>query len=475
MVLNDVVTANCSQSMSDISEHPRQYQNFSHATSSHNSSGSSIRAVAENLVKSVLEAAVRRVCGEEGEKSAFLKIAGRRESKMDVTGGVEIAWNVPQTRERMDIWNEVCSSTGEGSEFDDSKSSREDDFLIDRDHQVSFGRNENGLMFNGIACDMEAERKSLARRMVLKCIRAACNEITSRELLGGSLESLVSCTKRMKIDSPPPPPSLFFDTACSSSSNSSKTEPTFPLHDRCLTPESIRREQVWKKRGMSESQEVNSLLDYNTSCHRFSTPCTKRESDRLCYGTGSAEGVIHVSRGGRGSIGSIVTCLNMMTIDGGFSEGEEEEEESEESERWIARIRKNVRFDVSSLPTYHQRKAVLRSPPLPPRSPSPLTISSDDHILDARAAANAGCIPEMDFYVIFHSSPLPSVCQKFLCSNMNEINILFHCWLFRDVPCDPSISVSDQLQMGVFAPQMVQPVHLELVDGGVPFYYMEQR
>ena len=84
-------------------------------------------------------------------------------------------------------------------------------------------------------------------------------------------------------------------------------------------------------------------------------------------------------------------------------------------------------------------------------------------------------IPNLDYYIIIHTHPPPGLCQKFLCNNTNEINLIYHCWLYRELPFDPSITVSQQVEMGVFDPVGVCPVHLDLMDGGIPFYYMEPR
>ena len=84
-------------------------------------------------------------------------------------------------------------------------------------------------------------------------------------------------------------------------------------------------------------------------------------------------------------------------------------------------------------------------------------------------------IPNLDYYIIIHTHPPPGLCQKFLCNNTNEINLIYHCWLYRELPLDPSINVSQQVEMGVFDPIGVYPVHLDLMDGGIPFYYLEPR
>ena len=76
---------------------------------------------------------------------------------------------------------------------------------------------------------------------------------------------------------------------------------------------------------------------------------------------------------------------------------------------------------------------------------------------------------EVDFYFIVHTQPVPSLCQKFLCENMDEINMIFHCWLFQEASCDTEETFIDQLDMGIFEPQGVIPVHQDLLDSGIEF------
>ena len=84
-------------------------------------------------------------------------------------------------------------------------------------------------------------------------------------------------------------------------------------------------------------------------------------------------------------------------------------------------------------------------------------------------------VPDMDFFIIVHTHPVPGMCQKFLCNNTNEVNLIYHCWLFPDLPFDPQETRSDWLEMGVFHPLGVQPVHLDLQDAGVTFYFLDPR
>ena len=81
----------------------------------------------------------------------------------------------------------------------------------------------------------------------------------------------------------------------------------------------------------------------------------------------------------------------------------------------------------------------------------------------------------VDLYFIIHTRPIPSPCQKFKCDNTDEINLVYHCWLFKDVPYDLEEIFTDQLSMGVFEPHGVQPVHQNLLDAGVEFGGISER
>ena len=91
------------------------------------------------------------------------------------------------------------------------------------------------------------------------------------------------------------------------------------------------------------------------------------------------------------------------------------------------------------------------------------------------AYGNYRSVPEMDLFVIIHTHSPPGVCQKFLCNNTDEVNLMYHCWLFPDLPFDPKVTRSDWLEVGVFQPYGVQPVHLDLQDAGVAFYFLDPR
>lgn len=72
-------------------------------------------------------------------------------------------------------------------------------------------------------------------------------------------------------------------------------------------------------------------------------------------------------------------------------------------------------------------------------------------------------------YFVIHSKPTPSVCQKFLCDNVNEVNVMYHPWVFKDVTIDDMFCKVVNIECGIFDTFGVTPVHLNLLDGGIPF------
>ena len=80
-----------------------------------------------------------------------------------------------------------------------------------------------------------------------------------------------------------------------------------------------------------------------------------------------------------------------------------------------------------------------------------------------------------DFFIVFHPYPPPSPCQKILCDNMNEINLVYHCWMYPEAPYSSDYTHTEQLLMGVFEAHGVKPVHQNLKDAGVSFGHLEER
>jgi len=75
----------------------------------------------------------------------------------------------------------------------------------------------------------------------------------------------------------------------------------------------------------------------------------------------------------------------------------------------------------------------------------------------------------IEFYISIHPAPAPAMCQHFLCSNTNELNMMYHAWVFPNVEFNDHLVVLTELSMGLFEVSGIKPVHLDLVDGGIPF------
>jgi len=428
--------------------------------------------ISRAIVREAIEEAMLRVDG--GKVNSFNpNWSGKQELKPNASGispnisvtTAEEAWTVPQltVKGESDLEDYVA---------EDKDSSGEESFEC--------LPSINKKMYHS----SEDELQSLARRIVLKSIQAACNEISARHQLSGSIECLISSTKRMKIESPPPPfvPSLPAVTTKNTkgSSNTDLDTPTkslSPVPERALTPESLRREKQWKKRGRSESHEVSCLLDYDIEHSKYRTTSV-RELDK---GVGDHGETIReeFDTDEDDNLGTIVTNLTKLSLrhhnrsmnihaDGYSSDCNRSEPPSNAD--------KHVRFTVYS-PLLRDHHVASWHKNLLPSSLSPRhsLASMETQSSDIRIAFYENSMPEIDFFFMVHTCPPPGLCQKFTCSNYNEINLLFHCWLFKDAPCDPSVTVSAQLEMGVFKPKNVKPVHLDLVDAGVPFNYMEER
>lgn len=78
-------------------------------------------------------------------------------------------------------------------------------------------------------------------------------------------------------------------------------------------------------------------------------------------------------------------------------------------------------------------------------------------------------------YFLVHSRPIPSECQKFLCDNANEANVLFHPWVYRDSSIDFSFVNTQQVDCALFDTYGIVPVHQDLKDGGVSFGTLDAR
>lgn len=128
---------------------------------------------------------------------------------------------------------------------------------------------------------------------------------------------------------------------------------------------------------------------------------------------------------------------------------------------------------------YHQCEAVENSP-VPPGKPDTeyptletAKVQRQQELSDRTVSFQIES--NMDFFIVFHPFPPPSPCQKFLCDNTDEINLVYHCWMYPDAPYSEDYTNTEQLPMGVFEAHGVKPVHQDLKDAGVAFGCLEER
>lgn len=136
---------------------------------------------------------------------------------------------------------------------------------------------------------------------------------------------------------------------------------------------------------------------------------------------------------------------------------------------------------LSEIPEYcpssDEENTTCTSPQFQQRLSSPLSSSAigDITVDQVQLMSRDSTVPELDYYIVLHTHPPPGLCQKFLCNKTDEVNLIFHCWLYPDVPFEPEVVCTEQLEMGVFRPCGVAPVHQDLQDAGVAFHYLEPR
>ena len=414
-----------------------------------------MRRVAHQLVQLALQSALLRV-----EKAGAVR-GGANECSMDIltNGDSKQEWaGLTPSLAPGGRCVEACNAMDTGSSETKQRRSKS--------HGVKF---TDVVMEDSTTAQQKAEddavsmeRRHVARRLVLKCIRAACHIIDSGDRRD-SIEYLIASTKRIRISSPPPPPPP------------PSFEETVLLTERCVTPESLKRQQLRKKRGRSDSHEVNSLTDYNLIRRQFSS---RAAEERVQFSTKpiNEEEEDH-------TLSSLMDNLGRMTIDESCPSSDSDREMSLDREvepqcHGGDLVSSGVTFAIgttnnpSPLSTTHFTAPLFTAM----ATPTPLEVKEATPTpLDVRAAISTDAVPNMDVYVIIHSCPPHEVCHKFLCHNTDEINLVYHCWLFGDAPCDPSLTVSSQLEVGVFDPSGVQPVHLNLQDGGAPFHCIDNR
>ena len=360
--------------------------------------------------------------------------------------------------------------------------------------------------------DNEQMLRRVARLLVRKVIHAA--HIRFEPLYrASSIEDLMSSTKRLKLTkspsgTPPLTPAdmnraelLSLSTAESSQSSSEnesdvtgslENDPTSSHFIQESSLEENIHKNLGKKRQRSASHEANMQQDLDKIRLRFqkvlqvdvSSQIDPIYEDQLKENNFPEPGPPLGLNSDGITVSTVKSDLRKMSI----MEVEEESKEKEEEQYAVLEtITEPVRstcdvkletenhstFDKYSFARVNQEEAEEED-----------NYDSSVHFMhphhsqqnsDTLPHPESYTIPNLDYYIIIHSHPTPGVCQKFLCDNTNEVNLIFHCWLFSDLPLDPTISVTQQMSMGAFEPHGVSPVHLDLADGGLPFFFTDSR
>ena len=352
-----------------------------------------------------------------------------------------------------------------------------------------------------------------AKKIVKKAVHLACKRWESMHRRS-SIDYLIASTKRLKIASPSPPPALpeeerapYEDGVAIDPLPQGDWDTPSPGHDSGLVH--------GKKRSRSESHDIMMMKELELF-------------RRTQMGQEAGERVIaKPSRRGSGRdrptfqpqepIGKLVSDIQRLSIQKTDSESEECCS-SEEEYTVLSGVTK------PATPSDSETASPVPPPNSPTllqvmrgagnRSPSPLlhtvlpsalrqvpqycsvdeetttctspefqqkistntaTVSYEHIRNPLLILAKDSPVPEMDYFIIVHTYPPPGLCQKFQCGNTDEVNLLYHCWLYPEVPCDPDLVCSQPLEMGVFQPRGVAPVHQDLDDAGVAFYYLHPR
>ena len=365
--------------------------------------------------------------------------------------------------------------------------------------------------------------RKMAKKVVKKALHVACKRWESMNRRS-SIDYLVASTKRLKIASPSPPPTLpeeQYEQIAGTDLPSSWRGAEVP------SPTRNRGPGHRKKRNRSESHDVMMMKELERF-RRAQMGGQEKVEERVFAKprrvTSRVNGPRRAQLQPQESIGELISDINRLRM-----ESESEDCYSSEDDYTIlsgvtkpASAGSNSDGSVSTSPMpppnsptslQVMRSGVTRSPSpllhtflpsalrdLPHDSPSseeenttctspefqqrlstshpmegePLTASphATDPIL---VLARDTPVPHMDYYLVLHTHPPPGLCQKFLCNNTDEVNLIYHCWLFPDAPFDAEVVCSEQLEMGVFQPRGVVPVHQDLKDAGVAFHHLQPR
>ncbi len=336
--------------------------------------------------------------------------------------------------------------------------------------------------------------RKLAQKLVRKIIHAAYTRLDplSRE---DSIDELVTNTKRLKITFSPsytPPlepveikePSCQLELAVNKIANergsispnqlSAPNSGLFSIgtQEGCIEDSSNNR----KKRQRSASHEANMEKDMDKIRYKFKSKLQISIDCEECDIQVKPSIEEPLTTNQWRSVTDIITDIRKLSIMEVEEQDKDEEDKDEEDDSNYTILEAVTKPTITPFPDVQitmedsnincaqdtsSTEHFLSSFPVSPTIPQVFTHSS--------------VVDDLDYYIVIHSFPPTSQCQKFLCNNENEVNLMFHCWLFKDMPYDPTISATEQMDMGVFEPEGVSPIHLDLVDSGVSFYYMEPR
>ena len=379
--------------------------------------------------------------------------------------------------------------------------------------------------------EVEEEMRIVAKKLVMKILHMACKEVESL-YRRSSIEYLVANTKRMKIEESPSPPPILFNIVEEEQDGTDfsdgKTRNPFSelrpsSSERSPTPEHLHLRRLGKKRGRSGSHEVSGLREFVETSRR-SKVVRKIISlkERFMGGSVQKQSGVGVksptksnddssSQSGDEGAGfsSLVSNLSRMTIGEPPAESDAESEAASNidesftilsavtvSEDPLAGLGEESHASGSSYQAFpfQEPSAFTCNPqrsnhlgtttPFPstssthntPTSPLALQSNSASPLVNHTPnSVQSPAVSDMDVFVIIHSRPTLGECQKFLCNNTNEVNLMYHCWMYPNVPFDPGMSITGKLEMGIFEPSFVEPVHLDLQDAGISFYYLDER
>lgn len=320
--------------------------------------------------------------------------------------------------------------------------------------------------------DVETTDKELwirlqAKKIVRKALHLACKrwEHKTRRC---SIDDLIASTKKLKISESP---------TLSPVEDIEKTEeededdpgivfqvnqvPTISIvadNESEDDDEEEKRRKLGKKRPRSESHDAVMLRELSKFQVQRKTKSTSSLHNRPLspLGLPIATPTRRLHKLSHPDINHIVSSIQRMSIIEVSEEGRQQEIGKELKEEEF------IELEAITKPYHSEEDTVSCDTSMQ----APANLSWSNSIDD----------PPMDYYIMVHSLPPSGVCQKFLCSNTNEVNLVYHCWLYQSLPLDPSLSVLDQVEMGVFQPSSgVLPVHQNLADAGVAFGHLEPR